>query len=594
MKLFFVTLFICLIPTVSFPQERDYLAEMFAAHHGILQKEGTTETMKQLLGSHGQNQKELFAILFAPQACPRCEVDITYVLNALKTIKPQAPVVVIAAYPDADAARKYVEERYATDAIIADTAELHKQIFHYRAGRLAVTYLLQIDAESGRLMCGGDSPNMNMDFLRQFCNNTSYMPYANETDITATRTDAATLPSLRKQKGTYRSIYINQTENFPISTVLESPEWQGNAFLYADELLSKGLLFHIKGDTAYLEQEIVPTATQERAFSRIPVPQFREMKQKGFLFVMANCVAFTPSNGEAVVSYSLPDLSLEKDSSVAYYNKPVLLETIPGQDSCRMRTFDFEHNADTLYMYTHASRIMPVDERYVLIGCRKGFPTTCTAEACREDKTQDIFNPAFYDDSPFVALFDKTTGKRVKRFGHLDNIFKASKTGYYFTMPIADAYNGKIVYSDGCSGKLWITTAPENETDRIEQEISLFDVDLPEGVLQSVKPLQYKEDYFNAFFDLFHRYIETIKADSKGIHCLIRNGANAIKSENDVYEYRLMDFEGKTRKKFQLQFEEGDEILSINLGKDKLNQVFIYYLCKNAKGHYLKIIPSDL
>lgn len=586
-KLFWGILLLQLLPCTAFSQERDYLSEMYAAHHGISQKEGTTELLKDLLETYGEEQKEIFTILFAPQMCPRCEADITYALDNIKRIKPKTPVIVIAAYPDANAARKYVKEKFGTDAIVADTTNLHEKIFHYRAGRLGVTYLLQIDAQKGRLMCGGDTPTMDEGFLRQFCHNTTYMPYAKEEEAD-NRPAKTTLRPIYKEKGTYHAINIRQ-QGFSVSGVLECPEWQGDAFLYADELLSKGMLFKIEGDTAYLEKEIAPTETQERAFSKIPVSQFNQMKQKGFLFIMANCVAFTPHTKQAVVSYSLPDLSFEKDSSIAYFNKPVLLETMPDSDSCKIETFDFEHHADTLYMYTHAARVIPINERLVLIGCRKGFPTTCTAEDCRNNKVQDIFNPNFYDDTPFCAIFDRTTGKLVKRFGHLDEVFKASQTGYYFTIPIADAYADRIVFSDGCSGKLWVTG---QGTETTEREISLFDVTIPEGVLASVEPLRYTEDYFNAFFSVFHRYVEMIKADSQGIHCLIRHGANAVKEKDDTYEYRLMTFEGETLNKFQLQSEQGDEVLSINLGKDKQGKVFLYYMCKNGQECSLKIIPT--
>lgn len=586
MKSTLCTLFFCLASLFCFSQERDYLAEMFAAHHGISQKEGTTEALKELLGPYGENRKEVYAVLFAPQACPRCEVDIVYALNHIKSIKPEATVVVIAAYPDTNKAIEYVKDKFKTNQVIADTKNKHEQIFHYRMGRLAVTYLLQIDAQQGRLMCGGDSPNMSMDFLQQFCNNTAYMPYAETADTHDTTTTATrTLP--QKAAGTYRAVHIKTPGDFSISSVLELPEWQGKTFLYSDELLSKALLFDIQGDTAYIKKQISPTATQEMAFSKISPSEFRNMKKEGLLFIMANCAAFIPGTEQAIVSYSLPDLSLESDSSIAYYNEPVVLETLEHSDSCRMFSFEFEHDSIPLYMYTHASRIIPLDQRYVLIGCRKGFPTTCTAEDCRKDSTADIFKPTFYDDTPFCALFDKTTGRRVKRFGHLDDVFKRSKTGYYFTVPIADVYKDKIAFSDGCSGKFWIAN---RGAETRAKEIKLFDVPVPESVLTSTASLQYTDEYFDPFFSVFHQYIDMIKADAKGIHCLIRNGESAIKGKDDVYEYRLLSYEGKTLESFPLQFEEGDELLSAGLGKDEQNAVFPYYLCRNAGSCYLKYI----
>lgn len=589
MKSILCTLLFCFTSLFCFSQERDYLAEMFAAHHGISQKEGTTEALKKLLGPYGENRKEVYAILFAPQACPRCEVDVIYALNHIKSIKPEATVVVIAAYPDADKAIEYVKDKFKTNQVIVDTKNKHEQIFHYRTGRLAVTYLLQIDTQQGRLMCGGDSPNMSMDFLQQFCNNTAYMPYAETADTKGINNpvNPTTHPIQQKATGTYRSVNIKTSDNFSISSVLELPEWQGKSFIYSDELLSKAILFDIQEDTAYMKKQICPTETQEMAFSKIPPSEFRKMKKEGLLFIMANCAAFIPGTEQAIVSYSLPDLSLESDSSIAYYNKPVVLETLGHGDSCRMSSFEFEHDSIPLYMYTHASRIIPLDKKYVLIGCRKGFPTTCTAKDCRKDPNADIFQSSFYDHSPFCALFDITTGRRVARFGQLDDVFKTSRTGYYFTIPIADGYKDKVAFSDGCSGKLWIA---DRGAEAQAKEVKLFDVPVPESILATTTSLQYTDEYFDPFFTVFHQYIDMIKTDKRGIHCLIRNGESAIKGKDDIYEYHLLTYEGKIQESFQLQFEEKDELLSVGLGKDEQNAVFPYYLCRNAGNCYLKYI----
>ena len=78
-KLFFTSLFLLFSSLSFFGQKRDYLAEMYANHHGIAQKAGTNNLLKEFIKPYGK-KGEVFAILFAPQACPRCEVDIPYVL----------------------------------------------------------------------------------------------------------------------------------------------------------------------------------------------------------------------------------------------------------------------------------------------------------------------------------------------------------------------------------------------------------------------------------------------------------------------------------------------------------------------------------
>lgn len=582
MKTLILLLILSFLPIGSFAQEQNYLAEMLASNNAIEQKEGTTDLLKEYLKPYGADTKELFAILFSPQASPRLETDISYVLNNISKVKPDAEVVIIAVYPEAEQARTYVKDKFGTDKIITDTDNTHEKIFHYRAGRLAVTFLLQIDIQEGRLMCGGETPNLNLDFLKQFCNNTSYMPFASsETNNTKQNIGK----SHRKPKGTYPSVFIREDKGFTVSLPLETPEWQGNTFLYADQLLSKGVILNIGNDTAELKQFIVPTETQQKAFVQLADSTYNQMKREGMVFCMANCVAFVPNTKKAVASYSLPNLFWENNDRIAYYNKPVLLETTEQTDSCGMYAFDFEHDSIPLYMYTHASDFIPLDERHLFTGCRKGFPTTCDTSQIRGNIHQDIFVPEFYKDTPFCSIFDKYTGKRVARFGHLDEIFQKTRTGYYFTCPIADIYKGKIVYTDGCSGKLWIRSKDEKE-----QEVKVFDVKIPSAVCREAESRKYTYDYFTPFFNVFHQYIEMLKVDNDGIHCLIRNGRSAEKHPADAYIYQLLDFNGETLQRITVEYEKGDEVLAVGLGKDYRNRVFPYYMAKNNHHHYLKYL----
>lgn len=99
-------------------------------------------------------------------------------------------------------------------------------------------------------------------------------------------------------------------------------------------------------------------------------------------------------------------------------------------------------------------------------------------------------------------------------------------TGYYFTLPIAATYQDLLAYSDGCSGKLWLT---DKFGEGRQQEFDLFHVDIPDSVLAIAAPLRYTDSYFEPFIAIFHQYIEMIKLDKQGIHCLIRNGKSAVK-----------------------------------------------------------------
>lgn len=566
-------------------QENDYLVEMYSAHHSISQKEGTSELLKKYLFPYSNEKEPVFAILFTPRACPRCEVDINYLLDNVGKVVPNAKIVLIAAYPDAEAARKYLS-RFHTNNIIIDTENKHNAIFHYRSGRLGVTYFLQIDMKKGRLMCGGDSPIIDEQFLLQFCNNTSYMPFASEDSILSLESYGE---SARLASGTYPRVFVKLGDGSSTSEdVTYTPQWHGDTFLYTDELSSIGRIYNIRNDTACLAKEIYPTESQEKTFVNMPDSVYEKMKKGGYIYIMANGCAFEPGTDRAVVSYSLPEMFMQPNGNIAYYNHDAFLSTMKDDEDCSMFFFDFEKDTVPLYMYTHASRFLPIDDRHILIGCLRGYPVSVSLEELQKDLESvdnNIFLPEFYDYSPFCAIFDRRTGKRVKRFGKLSDIYKKAKTGYYFTDPVADVYNGVLVYTDGLSGKLWIT---DTQSYDIGKEVELFQVKLTESAQKD--SLRYSEDYFDLFYKEFKQKVEAIKLDAGGIHCLIRKGAIAAKDKSDVYEYQLLSYAGDLLRKCPLIFEENDEIISLGLGLDKDKSVFPFYLCKNSSGNFLKCI----
>ena len=565
-------------------QKTDYIAEMLANHHGIMQREGTEQQLKELLGPYGEGCDEVFAILFIPQFCPRCEVDIPYFIHQMPQIKPGARVVLIAAYPEADLARKYVKQKFGFDQLIVDTKNLHEQIFRYRTGRLAVTYVLQIDAKQGRLMCGGDTPTMSKEFLQQLADNTQYMPmFRQEATLTSPTTVGL------KPQGTYPAVRIDLGNDADISGVVELPAWAGDTFLYSDELLSAGLLFEIKSDSiAQLQKRIVPTDRQERAFVEIPDSVYKDMKDDGQIFIMANGCSLDSETGTAIVSYSLPQLTYKDKETIAYYNQAVLLQTplSASADTCTMLPLDLLHeNENPLYFYTSTTHIIPIGDGRLMLGCLTGYPVTMTAEETKAAPERDIFQSRFYTEAPICAIFDMHTGKLLKRFGQLDSIFQKTHTGYYYTMPTGDCDGRELVYTDGCSGKVWLT---DKNADRQGREFTLFDVPVTDSLLLAAKHDMYTDEHFNHFLGTFHRYIDELRLDEQGIHCLIRHGKSPMKEATDIFEYRVLTREGHEIYSAFLQLEDTDKPLAFALGKDKNGHIFPYYLCRNGKHSYLK------
>ena len=243
----------------------------------------------------------------------------------------------------------------------------------------------------------------------------------------------------RAAQGTHPAIRMEEKEGRIITSgKFYSPAWQGSRFLYRDDLASVGRLYETAGDTARFVQEIVPDSAQERAFVDLPAGDYERYKEQGMVFIMPCVPAFAPS-GMPLITYSVPNMFEEGSGNVAYYNKPVALALDRPGGKCRMAAFDFELGNRPLYMYMHAISFCPVDDSRVIFGCRKVYSKgeyDVLFNDIRAGKCADfdnIYSDAFYEHAPVAALFGMEDGKKIRRIGQLDGIFKETRTGYFFT-----------------------------------------------------------------------------------------------------------------------------------------------------------------
>ena len=563
---------------------------LFTPYFEIRQKEGTNALLKEYLMSYA-NEEQVVAILFTPQECPRCEGEINVDLDLLREIRPGKEPVLIAAYPDADAAREYLKRFHARNVVI-DTEGKHEEIFHYNAGGLNVTYLLQIDMRQGRLMQGGDIVQVSRENLERFCSNTAYFPYYAAEGAAAAPSEETVRE--RMPQGTHPAIRMEEKEGRTITSgEFYSPAWQGNSFLYADDLASVGRLYETSGDTARFVQEMMPDSAQERAFVDLPKGDYEKYKAKGMVFIMMCIPAFTPG-GTPMATYSIPNMFEEGNGNVAYCNKPVALALEKPGGKCRMAAFDFELDSIPRYTYTHAMSFCPVDEESILFGCRRVYHEgeyDVLFDSIRAGKCADInniYSDAFYDHAPVAALFGMEDGRKIRRIGQLDSIFKETRTGYFFTAFTGGIHGKRLAYTDGFSGKLYVSNTDTYET---EKEIALFRVEVKD--LEKKLANQCEITYFEQFFGDFNRQITEVQPDGGGIHCLLRTGKDTMWNENDLYEYLYVDYDGNILKRIPIVYEEGDDVLAVSLHREKDGTATPYYFCKNSKGVFLKTIGVD-
>ena len=590
-----IFLLLLLLAVMANVQENNFkdVNSLWSTFHGIWQKEGTNELLKEYLMPYA-NEDQVIAILFSPKECPRCEAQINIAFDYLRKIRLGKEPVLIAAYPDVEVAKEYLE-RFNAREIIIDSLNLHGGIFHYNDGWLNTGYFLQIDMQQGRLMAGGDIVEISEENLRLFCNNTDYLPYYEKDDEEGDVASVLQNMQGRMPEGTYPTVRIQEGQGKHVARTgrFYSPAWKEDCFLYRDDLSSVGQLYETAGDTARFVQEMVPDSAQERAFVDLPEGDYEQYKAKGMTFVIALATGFAP-DGTPLVTYSIPEMFEEKENRVAYYNKPVMIALEEPGDSCRMVAFDFEFENWPYYMYTHDLPFCLTNENLVAFGCKRRYPKKDLDELfndIRAGKCADIdnlYSDAYYEQSPFAALFDLETGKKVRMIGQLDSIYRTTSMAYFIATFTGGTHGRRFVYTDGFSGKIYISNTDTYET---EKEIVLFRVEVKD--LEDKLARRYEDDYFNQFLADFNRQVTEVQPDSGGIHCLLRIGASAIREDDDLYEYLYVDYDGNVLKRIPIVYEEGDDVLAVSLHREKDGTAAPYYFCKNSKGVFLKTIETD-
>lgn len=297
-------------------------------------------------------------------------------------------------------------------------------------------------------------------------------------------------------------------------------------------------------------------------------------------------------NHKVGISYSLPRMFMEAPDALAYYNMPALI--VRESDSFKKEPivpldFDLAHEK---FMYVHFN-FFPLGDERILLGCKKlTWPIEFDEEDYRGQIDIDPFMDEFYDTScPYLATFDTKTGKLIERFGQVDVPQRLSRTGYYYTEPVAAYHENDIIYGNGYMGKLYI--ANKKQPSGVYQELNVFDIDT-----ENFPPLDslsfYKLEHVKAYNSFFTKCIVSVALTADNVYCLIRIGLpNNPNIENDTYEFVSLDRKtGKVKNKIPLTKETPDErVLGYGLFKDSGN-VTPYYFFKKNNRPYINLITS--
>lgn len=148
------TLFLSFLCQFLYAQQQDLVKEMIGNDIQIRQKAHTEKLMTEWLKDLPVRNDTIYAILYVPMDCPRCEAAITNFQEMLKDVDKNQELILITAYPDSMLAKEYNQRNgYIADAYLYDTTEHYKKILRANMpGGLMGLHILKIDRKNGNLL----------------------------------------------------------------------------------------------------------------------------------------------------------------------------------------------------------------------------------------------------------------------------------------------------------------------------------------------------------------------------------------------------------------------------------------------------------
>lgn len=543
MKFKFLCLFLSsFIYATGFSQTRDYVNEMEQNDLQIRQKPNTERLLSDYLSSANMVEDTVYAVLYRPGECFRCEAAIPAFYEKLKINNPDNKMLLITVYEDSCTSRWYnSKNNYQADYFLYDTKDIYKTIFSFNSEGMYGLYLLKLVPKQGIFITGGQYTVLGKDFISQLKNRTKrIVPHLYELDKAEANNkngESFNVNDASIPKRSYTDFEILPSEGIKISTLYDIPKLE-NGNLFFNDMLNNGIMLYKKEGNAFKFKILFQANnTEKKKFVSVSDDHFKKLERQGQVFYIALSANMIDST-HIGISYSLPKIleeTINNELHFSFYNAPaVLVRNINDLSAGDMIApdFDLEHSK---YFYLHF--VFDLFNNKIWTGCEKltwpmdGFEK----EDIDGDTELNPFTEGFYDTSnPIIAAFDIKTGKCCGQYGKLENIQRKSRTGYYFLNNVF-AHEGKdFLYGNGYTGKLYLT---DSLTMEIKKEYVVFDVD--DQLLPSPDSTKfYTHEYGNIYSTNFARCITSVKMDEQKIYCLVKHGMPRIDDfQKDRYSF---------------------------------------------------------
>ncbi|MCH5309800.1 MAG: hypothetical protein J1E58_08040 [Prevotella sp.] len=535
------TIFLSFLCQILSAQERNLVEEMTGNYIQIRQRAGTESLLSEWLKPISIEEDTVYAILYIPMECPRCEAAIPNFVEKLKDVDTRQKILLITANPDSLLAKDYNQRNeYAADGYLYDTAEHYRQIFDTNMeGDLMGVHILKIDRKNGNLLTGGQYTVLNNLFVQQLIAYQGILEKSSfATTANAGGSGGTAFPDGMRPLTIYQDYPIDPSVR--ISTIYDVPRFVGDKLFFTDLLQNGVMLFKQKESRMEYQGLLQVSDTEKNRFVNVPEDVYQHFVNHKMLFYIALGTNLL-DDAHIGISYSIPRIVSDggKDK-YGFYNAPVILsremETMLP-DSMIALSMAFE--SDTTFFNTHFS--FARHQGKIIIGCQKlTWPLEYEREEYEDIPELNPFGQGFYENStPFVAAFSEKDGKLFKRYGQLDVSQALSRTGYYFFNPLAASSGPELLYTNGYTGKVSIV-AEDGET---EEDYQVFSIDT-----SSFPPLDstlfYTYDHVKPYKRFFNRCITDVKFDKEYIYCIVKY---AMSDDSKEARYAYMTVNRQSR-----------------------------------------------
>lgn len=574
-------------------QEPDYIREILEDELQIRQKPGTENLLADYLEPLHMEEDTVYAILFSPSACLRCEAAISDFYRLLKRNSPDNKMLLISAYGDSAVAARYNREKgYKSDYYLYDTDRSYADIFSFNTGEMMGLYVLKLCPKSGVMIAGGEPTYVSEEFVRQFRAYTERV----SPHLYVEEKDEFVFPEVTAKEGHWKAedMAVPIAQNDFVSSVYDIPKFEGGYFFYTDMLKNGVMLFRQHGKNLEFRAFLQADSTEENRFVRVPEDVLRNQKKAGSVFYIALSANLT-DDGRIAISYSLPRLEVEKvegdEMFLAYYNAPAILtrrlDTL-RPDSMVALDFDLAHSN---YFHMHFVYDWFADK--IWLGCVKlTWPMEFAKEEYAGKVDLDSFDDRFYDTfNPIMASFDVATGKVSGHYGRLEESQRRSKTGYYFQNNLFAHHGRDLLYCNGYTGVLYV--ADSTRVDSPAASYRAFEIDT--SSLPAPDPSEfYTMEYGTLYASSFGRCVTAVKMNGERICCLVRYGRPLqTLSADDRYTFVTIDRKTGERSEYALPVYEGVETLGMGIRKDDGEMNPFVFLKKDGKPYVRTLYLGD-